>query len=127
LTKKTKTICWLVIFLIIAALGLYGYLFCTRGVQINITNQSKNIINNVELSFRGGIITVGNLKPKQSKIVYVNPAGESALDVNWSDSNGLHHQYIDTYMEHNYGGHGDIILSENAEVNWISNIRTGIP
>jgi hypothetical protein len=92
-------------------------------VRVCITNQSKNIINKVELSYREGTVAIGNLNPGQSQIVYVNPTGESALDINWSDNSGLHHKKIDTYIEHNYGGYGNIILSENAEVNWISNIR----
>jgi hypothetical protein len=77
----------------------------------------------VELNYTGGVVRIGNLEPGQSRIVYVNPKGESALELSWSDDTGGHHQYIDTYIEHNYGGRGEIILLGNAEIKWVDNIK----
>ncbi len=100
-------------------------MFCARGVRICITNQGKNIVNAIKLRYRGGTISIGNLNSGQSQIVYVNPTGESDLDLSWSDSTGLHNKHIDAYIEHGYGGQGEIILLENAEIKWVNNIKIG--
>lgn len=73
----------------------------TSGVAFSLTNVGTVTMKAVTVHVTGSSYLVGDLGPGATKKIDVNPAGESHIEVAFSDSRRL---IIDCYIEDGYGG-----------------------
>jgi hypothetical protein len=117
---KRKSISYLIaVFVAVGMLTSIGYRYWTRGVYINITNTTQNVLKDINIAYTGGVIHIANLESKTSYGQYINPTSESHLELEWLDSSGAKQsQEIGVYFEHNYAGSIEITIDPNNIVSW---------
>ena len=100
------------------SLALIGYLYWSKGVYVSITNNTKDILTNITVSYTGGCIRIARLEPKKLYRQRVHPAGESDLELKWLDSLGVKQsRKIDVYFESNYyNGNIEITINPNNRI-----------
>ena len=124
--SKKKLLIYTLLSIVIGLLLLAGYFYWTWGVYVAITNNTDSVLKNIQISYTGGKIDIEKMGPYSSYGQYVNPTGESHLELEWHDSSGTRQSStIEVYFEHNYTGSIKITVDPNNQVSWASKTRTG--
>ena len=125
MTKKRQIIYWLTVFVIVGFLGLGGYHYLTRGIRVSITNNTNSVLKDVEISYTGGVVHITKLRPNELYSTYINPTGESHLELKWLEPSGKKHFHrIDVYFECDYTGSVTITVDPGYKVSWSDKIRS---
>lgn len=96
----------------------------TRGVEVVITNDGSRSINNLAIRFTGGTESVAELAPRTTHKVRINPNGESHLEIEFLDSQGVsHREILDVYLEQNYQGRITVWIDSSGKVTWKSEVK----
>ena len=96
----------------------------SKGIAVTIENKSGHNIRNVVLSYRGGKKEIKEIKNDKSWSGYVNPNGESHLEIDYIDEQDIkHHSKIDCYFEKNYQGSLEIKIGKNGNLSFKDKIK----
>lgn len=114
-----------VILLCVTAMALTAfYCYFCRGVLVRIINKSGGAIRVINVAYTGGEIGPFILDAGRTFETHVNPSGESALKINFTDMHSTQiYKDIDTYFEHGYYGSIEIIIDANSDVTWIDRVQ----
>ncbi len=84
-----KIITWkVIIILLFINIFLIGKDYLTRGVKVELSNNSGSTLKAIEAYYRGGIQRIWVLHPQENTSFYVNPLGDSGFEVRWFDETG---------------------------------------
>ena len=116
--SRKKLLSYLLILSIVIGLSLLtGYFYWTRGIYVAITNNTDSVLKNINIFYTGGVINIEELEPNNSYDKYINPTGESDLELEWNDSSRTRQSStIDVYFEPNYSGSVEITIDPNNQV-----------
>lgn len=62
--------------------------YLTTGVRIELSNNSGGTLKAIEIYYHEGIQRIPILNPREQKVFYINPSGETTLEVRWFDQTG---------------------------------------
>lgn len=97
------------------------------GTRVKIDNQHSAPMKNVVVQFTGGQQELGTVAPNSTAETYINPTGESALDVAYQLGEGTPKKdKIDIYLEPGYGGEIVIFLSQDGKLTWKDHTKAGV-
>jgi hypothetical protein len=109
------------IFLI--AIGIVLWRGSPPGVKVSVRNATKQPVNDLVVSFSGGSFSTGTLPPDVAIAYNVNPSGESAIEVKYRFENDLVKTNVGEYLEKNYRGHIDLVITTNGLQETRSDVR----
>jgi hypothetical protein len=125
MTRRKRIVYGIALMVFVGMMASVGYLHATRGVYVRVTNDTQSTLKHIDITYTGGVVHTTVLEPKASYGRRVNPAGESALKLEWLDSAGAKHSHwIDVYLEHDYRGTVEITVESDGRVSVIDRIKS---
>lgn len=88
MTTKNIVTWKVIIILLLINISLIGKEYFTRGVKVELSNNSGSTLRAVEAYYRGGIEKISVLQPQEKMSFYVKPLGDSGFTVRWFDEAG---------------------------------------
>jgi hypothetical protein len=94
----------------------------SKGIEVVLANKTGANITNVRVHFTGGVINAGTLTNEETYRTYLQPKGESHLELHFRDGAGKEHSHnIGVYFEHGYLGQILIDVLPDGKVVWKDN------
>lgn len=84
-----RLISWKIIFILLfvnSFLVVKDYL--TTGVKVELSNNSGDTLKAIEIYYLEGVQRIAILDPQGKNVFYINPSGETTLQVRWFDQTG---------------------------------------
>jgi len=78
----------IIIILLFVNCVLIGKDYLTTGVKVELSNNSGGTLKAIEIYYNEGIQRISILNPKEKRGFYINPSGETTLEVRWFDQAG---------------------------------------
>lgn len=117
MSKRNKIIIGVLILFLLGIIGVFKVNF-SNGYKISITNNTNEIVRNLEIRYKaGGVIiqSISKIQPKDSwkyTIDTNNIKGEDAIILEYKDSKGNScEEYIVGYLEKGYNGNINVIIN----------------
>src|SRR5207237_1276584 len=96
---------------------------CSRGPELVVVNNSREIVSNVVVKFTGGETGIGRMQPGESRQLRIKSRGESHAVITFADAKGIvHEKLLDVYFEPSYRGSLRITIGANLDVTWASDL-----
>lgn len=90
---------------------------CTKGVSLEVTNETGAPISNIQVTFVGGSVSFPVAEPNLPLKARINPVSESNLVLTYIAEDGqVRSNAIDVYIERNYRGSVGIAIRPAGEV-----------
>jgi hypothetical protein len=107
---------WLIIIAIVAV-GTGAFLLRPRGVKAVVRNVGTNAMQDVRVIVTGRSYSVDDIQPGESRMVRVQPTGESSITLRYRDSNsGANSVHVDCYIEPGYSGSISVDVANGAVI-----------
>ena len=114
------------ILMVLSILTLVLLNSCSKGVKVSLKNQTGNMIKNIKIHYTGGTKNVAEIKKNSEWKGFINPNGESHIEIDYIDFKNIkHHKNIDCYLENGYKGRLNIKIDKNDAISVTDNINTG--
>ena len=94
-----------------------------KGIFVQIQNDSHAVMKGIVLDFTGGNQSVADLLPGKEIKTEIKPTGESSLKIKYLFNNQSYEKKIDVYFEPGYKGCIFIVLKDNSEISYKSEIE----
>jgi hypothetical protein len=86
-----------------------------------VTNNSGQYIKNLNVAFRGGVISLGELDIGERKTTRIVPGAESHIEIDIFLADGtIEHRMVGGYFERGYTGNFEITLEKGLTVHEVT-------
>jgi hypothetical protein len=86
----------------------------TAGVKVSVRNGTMKPVKDLVVSFTGGSFSTATVPPDTTMGYVVNPSGESRVMVEYRFENALVKTNVEGYLEQNYRGFIDVVITTNG-------------
>ena len=83
---------------------LAGYYLAHRGLFVRVTNKGPGGLRDVRVKVTGNSYSLGEIAEGESKIVQIEPVGESHVELTFTDAEGQFGRVVAGYFESGYNG-----------------------
>ena len=96
-------------------------LSCETYITFTVTNNSGQYIKNLNVAFRGGVISLGELDIGEHKTTRIVPGTESHIEIDIFLADGtIEHRVVGGYFERGYTGNFEITLEKELTVHEVT-------
>ena len=122
---KTRRLRWLIsLALVLAIAAIAAVVARPRGVEATVRNNGTTAMRDVRVTVTGRSYSLGDVPPRESRSVRVNPTGESRIVLAYADANGTSQSLnVNCYFESGYAGHIKIDVVDGVVTNVDDQIR----
>jgi hypothetical protein len=96
-------------FIAVVLLILGGYYLAHRGLFVRVTNKGPGGLRNVRVKVTGNDYLLGEIAEGESKILQIEPTGESHVEVTFTEEEGQFGRVVAGHFEP--GFNGEIVIT----------------